>query len=81
MLNHAPSEMAVTAERAFLLLLGAGCETPVGVRTEIDREVLRMRAKVFEDGHVAPLEAVAEGSVNDVQAVAKALREQLSRSE
>jgi hydroxymethylbilane synthase len=80
-LNHAPSELAVTAERAFLLLLGAGCETPVGVRTELADGVLRMWAKVFEDDHERPLEAMVEGPANDPKAVAALLREQLSRTE
>ena len=80
-LNHAPSELAVTAERAFLLLLGAGCETPVGVRTELADGVLRMWAKVFEDDHERPLEAMAEGPADDPEAVAALLREQLSRTE
>jgi hydroxymethylbilane synthase len=80
-LNHAPSELAVTAERAFLLLLGAGCETPVGVRTELADGVLRMWAKVFEDDHERPLEAMAEGPADDPEAVATLLREQLSRTE
>lgn len=79
MLNHPPTETAVTAERAFLLLLGAGCETPVGVRTEIDGGVLRMWAKVFEDDHEEPLEAMAEGSAGNVRAVATLLRENLKR--
>ena len=81
MLNHAGTEAAVTAERAFLLLLGAGCETPVGVRTEIVDGMLRMWAKVFEDDHEEPLEAMAEGSVDDVRTVAKLLRENLRRHE
>jgi hydroxymethylbilane synthase len=80
-LNHAVTEAAVTAERAFLLLLGAGCETPVGVRTEVDGEVLRMWAKVFEDGEAAPLEAEAEGCIDNIEAVAAALRDKLTRTE
>jgi hydroxymethylbilane synthase len=80
-LNHAPTEAAVTAERAFLLLLGAGCETPVGVRTVVDGTSLRMWAKVFEDGEDTPLQAEAAGDVADPQAVAVALRDKLTRSE
>jgi hydroxymethylbilane synthase len=80
-LNHAATEAAVTAERAFLLLLGAGCETPVGVRTEVDGNLLRMWAKVFEDGEEAPLVAEAHGRIGDVRAVAAVLRDNLKRSE
>lgn len=80
-LNHAATKVAVTAERAFLLLLGAGCETPVGVRTVVDGASLRMWAKVFEDGEEMPMEAQAAGDVADVHTVAAALRDSLKRSE
>ena len=35
-LDHAPSRQAVTAERALLLHLGAGCRTPLGVLGRVD---------------------------------------------
>lgn len=78
-LNDAATEAAVTAERAFLLLLGAGCETPVGVRTEVAGETIRMWAKVFEEDHDAPLESTAEGPVSDLCGVAAILRDNLTR--
>jgi hydroxymethylbilane synthase len=35
-LDHAPSRQAVTAERALLARLGAGCRTPLGVLGRVD---------------------------------------------
>lgn len=78
-INHAGTEIAVTAERAFLVLLGAGCETPVGVRCEQDGKVLRMWARVFEEGEDVVLDGFAEGPVADPAMVAHVLKESLCR--
>ncbi|NIP98722.1 MAG: hydroxymethylbilane synthase, partial [Akkermansiaceae bacterium] len=44
--NDAATLDAVSAERKFLELLGAGCETPVGVWSEIAGEELNLRVRV-----------------------------------
>lgn len=48
-LNHAPTWCALTAERAFLRLLNAGCHTPVGMLSRVQGEELSLQAIVFPD--------------------------------
>ena len=80
-INHPATETAVTAEREFLVLLGAGCDTPVGVRCEIRGERLLMWARVFEEDQEWAREAVAEGPVSEPRAIARQLKLNLSREQ
>ncbi|HQZ28902.1 MAG: hydroxymethylbilane synthase [Verrucomicrobiales bacterium] len=50
-INHAPTFCRVTAERAFLERLKAGCQTPVGAHTwfEDDGATLAMAVRVFNE--------------------------------
>ena len=53
-LNHEPSERAVTAERAALRELGAGCTAPVGLYGAFEGEELVLRGSIgAEDGQPA----------------------------
>ena len=73
-INHVPTFQAITAERRFLELLEAGCQTPVGVHTSLDDAgKLHMRALVFPDTAGDPVRAEASGPANDPVAVAAAL--------
>jgi hydroxymethylbilane synthase len=47
--DHAPTRAAITAERAFLRRLGAGCRLPVGAYAELNGSSLRLRAFVADD--------------------------------
>jgi len=47
-LNHEPSRIAITAERAFLAVFGGGCQVPIGAHATIDGENIRLRAFVSE---------------------------------
>lgn len=67
-INHAPTFAMITAERRFLELLKAGCQTPVGVHTRLENETLHMTALVFPDAAGAPSRSSASGS--DPRAVA-----------
>lgn len=51
MINHQPTYARVSAERAFLARLQAGCQTPVGLFTWWDdqQEVLSMRTRIFDE--------------------------------
>jgi hydroxymethylbilane synthase len=67
-LNHVPTQVCVTAERAFLAAMGGGCQSPVAAYGELIGEQLRLRAVSFRDGpvritegHAAPKEAAALG--------------------
>jgi hydroxymethylbilane synthase len=47
-INDRATETCVLAERAFLRLLGGGCHTPVGVRTQLTGDKLTFAGLVFE---------------------------------
>ena len=50
-LNHAPTELAITAERAFLKALDGSCRTPIAALAEITGEQMRFRGEVIaQDG-------------------------------
>ena len=74
-INHAPTFHCIQAERHFLHLLKAGCQTPVGLATSLDGDTLRMDARVFSeaDPTAPPLTAQAIGSGQFPEQVAAAL--------
>jgi hydroxymethylbilane synthase len=45
-LDHAATRMAVTAERALLLVLGGGCQVPVGAHATVNADGLHLSAIV-----------------------------------
>jgi hydroxymethylbilane synthase len=45
-LNHAPTQWAVTAERAFLAALGGGCSLPIAAYADLDGDMLTVRGRV-----------------------------------
>jgi len=61
-INHGPTFQMITAERRFLELLKAGCQTPVGVHTTLENGVLHMKALVFPDSDGAPRQSAASGA-------------------
>lgn len=85
--NDTESMLTVRAERSFLALLGAGCETPVGVIGKVMGKDdpgavagdLLMRAVLFEDGESEPLEGVVSGAREDAGGLAARLLAELKR--
>jgi len=77
--THRETADAVTAERKFLELLGAGCDTPVGVLSRIEGGDLHLRAMVFEEGEAEPLQGDATARRNEPLVLAQALVDSLSR--
>ena len=71
-INHAETQTRVTAEREFLNLMGAGCQTPVGAHTWIDGTDLHMAVRVFSevDLQAPPLEFSHEESIYNPKALA-----------
>jgi hydroxymethylbilane synthase len=62
LVDHAPTRLAVEAERAFLRATGGGCRAPVGALAELDASGgrLELRAGVArEDGGAAVFDATA----------------------
>jgi hydroxymethylbilane synthase len=63
LLNHYNTFQCVTAERAFLRAMGGGCQSPVAVCAEIEREVLAIRAISFH--HTPPKSAKEKGDIRN----------------
>lgn len=78
-INHPVTLASVQAEREFLRLLGAGCQTPVGARTWLVGETLHMRVLVFPEDNVQapPLEAESSGPVGQPLELAANLAEKI----
>ena len=57
-LNDPATAARIAAEREFLRLLGAGCQTPVGAHTWIQGDTLHMQVRVFneQDASAPPVE-------------------------
>lgn len=74
-LNDEATETRVTAEREFLRLLGAGCQTPVGARTWITGGTLHMAVRVFDEADLStpPREMQASHSASEPRALAQEL--------
>ncbi len=50
-LNHAQTELAITAERAFLKALDGSCRTPIAALAQVDKGKMRFRGQVIaKDG-------------------------------
>jgi hydroxymethylbilane synthase len=73
--NHADTFARVTAERAFLHLLKAGCQTPIGAHTWIEGAMLHMKIRVFNenDPGAPPLEAAASAPLAEPEKAAAEL--------
>ena len=74
-LNHAGTETRVTAEREFLRLLGAGCQTPVGAHTWIKDDQLHFAVRVFDEADLStkPKELEMSGPVSEPKQLAAKL--------
>ncbi len=76
-LNHAETFARITAERHFLALLQAGCQTPVGVHSWITGPHLNLKALVFPDHAGPPLAAETSAPITDPLAAAQTLFDNL----
>ena len=74
-LNHAETEARVIAEREFLRLLGAGCQTPVGAHSWVTDGKLHMAVRVFSESDLSanPVEAEASMSISSPLSLAQKL--------
>lgn len=78
-LNHADTEVRVIAEREFLKILGAGCQTPVGAHTWLKEGQLHMAVRVFNEANLAapPVEREASRPAQEAPLLASDLAAQL----
>lgn len=72
-LNDPGTFARITAERHFLELLKAGCQTPVGLHTWIDGSWLNLKALVFPDHEGPPRAAETRSPLQDPLAAARTL--------
>jgi len=76
-LEHSPSRIAVTAERAVLAALGGGCQVPIGAHATIHDRVLRLAAVVVSPDGTQVIREEATGSVDEAAVIGRAVGEQL----
>ncbi len=76
-LNHEPTMVCIRAERALQCLLSGDCSLPVGVRTQLEGEVLGMRAILFGEESLPPLRVEALGRRSEPEALAAEIFAQL----
>ena len=76
-LNHADSALRVTAERAANERLGGGCQVPLAVYAELQKDRIRVRALVGNPDGSELLRSEKTGSRADAAAVGRAAAEDL----
>ncbi len=75
-LDHAPTRHCVTAERAFLLAMGGGCQSPVAAYAEASGEDLVLRAVSYRSGTAR--RSTVRGCTSEAQILGKQLAGELS---
>lgn len=75
--NHAPTEAAVTAERAFLRRFGGSCQIPLAAYAEIQGNELRLRGLIASLDGRRVLKDQVVGSVFDAEALGHHLARRL----
>ncbi len=76
--DHAPTRLAATAERAVLAALDAGCELGVGAFAQRDGDLLAIRAMLAPpEGDRVPVFGDATGRIADAEALGRGLGERL----
>ena len=79
-INDQPTWLRIQAERAFLHALGAGCQTPVGIYTQLlDGNLLQASAIVFEGDSSSPRFAEATGDADGPEELAAQLLGKLGK--
>lgn len=76
-LNHPPTAVAVTAERALLETLNGSCRTPIGVFTELNETSCTLQAQILSPDGAESFEATLSGSREDAAATGAELGRRL----
>jgi hydroxymethylbilane synthase len=72
-IDHAPTRVAVEAERGFLASLGTGCSLPVGAYAQVDGDLVALRAMLAHEATGEPLFGEATGPLAEAEAVGRGL--------
>jgi hydroxymethylbilane synthase len=76
-LDHRESQLATTAERAFLARLGGGCRLPIAALGIVDGDSLRLRGLIADPEGRRVLRGETSGPASHADAVGTKLAEQL----
>ncbi len=76
-LNHAPTQVLVGAERAFLKTLHGGCRVPVGIHSKISRGCIEVKAFVFSTLNDRWISGAIKGPVKKYEALGTQLAKNL----
>jgi len=76
-LNHAPTGIAVTAERALLDRLNGSCRTPIGAFTELNETSCTLHAQILSPDGSESFEATLSGRPADAASIGGELGERL----
>jgi hydroxymethylbilane synthase len=68
-LNHPPTSIAVTAERALLDALNGSCRTPIGVFTELNETSCTLHAQILSPDGAESFEATLSGRPENAAAI------------
>lgn len=76
-LDHAPTRLAVTAERAFLAHLDGSCRTPIAGLARIDGGRLTLEGELLETDGSAAWSARAEGTAAEALVIAETVAKRI----
>ncbi len=76
-LDHAPTRVAVTAERAFLRALGGGCRMPVGAYAELRDGALHLHGLIASDDGTRAQHGELSGDAAEADALGAALAQRM----
>src|SRR3989338_8784287 len=76
-LNHRPTQLAVTAERALLFHLGGGCLVPIGAHATIRGEKMKLEGIVAEVNGGEVVRGVGYGVSGEPEIIGKKLAKKL----
>jgi hydroxymethylbilane synthase len=76
-LNHVPTSMSVTAERALLSAMGGGCQVPIGAHGRVIGDVLELSACVAALNGESIVRAVHTGKPDDAEKIGRDLAKTL----
>jgi hydroxymethylbilane synthase len=76
-LNHQPTRIAVSAERALLRVIDGSCRTPIGAYTELSETVLVLTGQLLSPDGAEAFTATETGSPDEPEAIGRRLGEKL----
>lgn len=77
-LNHEETALCVSAERAFLKVMGGGCQVPLACHAKIENGLIKINAMIGDpDGELSIIKGHKQGSLSDAQRLAEELAMEL----